>query len=425
MPYIYVIAENQNLIRKELFREIKDAQICYGEKVPFVELFAADVIVYYVTNEQIAVTDILELREEKELFLKPIYLVAERELIEVSGLIDETIFISSTPQLMAQKLRAGLELAKKVNLYQKMFPLDNPNEILLLRYLETRPNYHLNPMMDYQSRVGYTFPLVSALLNAPDADEIAFLDSLSAMFLLSRNLLDKVHLCPFCKYAQINFREICPKCKSITISASTDSGQFKCNECLHQFTLVNYDCLCFYCGKRFTPETALVVEINGYTITQAGIESAKQGVLPTSELMKTIQKETGYYTLDEFREMLKQEVRRCTRYNYPSTLIRFKVKNPQFLVERFGLAQAQKIWKEIATIFMQTFRDTDILTEYRVNEHLAILPHTDIFGAQKIFDRIKEQVSKKIQQTLDIQYQALGLQNESFELELLLEKMGG
>ncbi|MFB3895099.1 MAG: diguanylate cyclase [bacterium] len=423
MPKLYIIAEKKDEIKKELFSDLRDVDIIYGDSIPYRELFEADVIAGYITNEQWGIEEIPEIRSLPELFLKPIYEISERRIDKLAGMVDDTILFSSLPETVLQKIKVGLRIADKIKVYRQSFPVDNVQEILLLRYLESRDNYRLAPLMDHCSKLGYSYPLISALLNDTEADELGLLDTLSEALLLNRTLLDKINLCPFCGYVQINVRDICPKCEALNIQQEQASEAYHCLKCGNHFPEPAKDCLCFRCGKRFTLETALTRNIFEYTISTDGIRAAKEGILPTASLMKIIRKETGYYAFDIFKEMFEQEVKRCLRYKYKSTLIRFSIKNVKQIIDQLGLNQAQKVWKDIAHVLNDNLRDTDILTDYRVNENLVILPNTDLAGAKTMVERIKSQIGKLVKQPLDLQYNAIELQDEKQDLESLLAKM--
>jgi diguanylate cyclase (GGDEF)-like protein len=423
MPKLYVIAEKKDEIKKELFAELKGVEIIYGESIPYRELFNADIIAGYINNEQWGIEEIPEIRSQPELFLKPIYEISERRIDKLAGIVDDTILFSNSPSTVAQKIKNGINIANKVNVYHQTFPVDNVYEILLLRFMESRENYRLTPLMDHCSRLGYTYPLITALLNDPEADELGLLDNLAESYLLSRTLLDKINLCPFCECVQINVRQICPKCQSLNIQEEQINQDFGCSDCGNHFPSPAVDCLCFHCGKRFTMETALNKKIYEYAISSDGIRAAKEGNLPTASLMKVIRKETGYYAFDIFKEMYQQEAKRCLRYKYKSTLIRFDIKNVKQIIDQLGINQAQKVWKDIAAVFNDNLRDTDILTDYRVNENLVILPNTNLDGAKAMIERMKSQIDKLVKQTLDLQYKVIELQDEKIELETLLPKM--
>lgn len=423
MPKLYVLAEKKDEIRKELLAGLKGVEIIYGDSIPYVELFTADAIACYINNEQWGIDEIPEIRSQLELFLKPIYAISERRIEKLAGIIDDTILFTSSPVTVAQKIQIGLHIAQKVELYQKSFPKENIKEILLLRYLETREYDRLTPVRDFSSRLGYNYPLVATLLNLPDGDARELLENLADVSMLSRVLLDKVNLCPFCEHVQVNIREICPKCRALSIQEDEILHQYVCSDCGSQFTNPQLDCLCLSCGKVFTRETALTKTIYEYKITADGTYAAKQGILPTASLMKIIRKETGFYSLETFKNMLQKEVRRCLRYKYNSTLVLFSIKNIQQIIDLIGLAQAQKVWKDIAAVFNESFRDTDILTEYRVDEHLVILSHTDVNGAQAMIERIKTRINLLVKQPINLNYHIIELQDEKIELEALLSKM--
>jgi len=130
----------------------------------------------------------------------------------------------------------------------------------------------LEPVFD--PKVGYRYPVVEAIVG--DAAKVeAFLDRLSDVGILERQLYDKMLVCPKCSSVSVAVHYCCPYCKSFDVQKSSliehvkcgymdveenflKGGKLVCQKCHDELKKLDVDyrragvwCSCRSCGKSF------------------------------------------------------------------------------------------------------------------------------------------------------------------------------
>ncbi|MCB7130298.1 MAG: diguanylate cyclase, partial [Candidatus Brocadiales bacterium] len=336
-------------------------------------------------------------------------------------------------------------------------------EILLLRFLYTRENYLLRPRRDTAASIGYSYALVRSLFDMSPGAEAGLLEGQERARLLKWEMEDKVNLCPFCQHFQINFREICPECRSLMIKEEPTIHHFRCayvgkeidfregpvlrcpkcgrelrhigvdydrptedlwcTSCSSNFYESTVQCHCLNCDKIFPPEETLLKYIKVYSLTPEGRTVAENGVLPRMGLMNILKGEVDLYKYEAFKELFRLEVLRCRRYDYDSALARVTMKNFDEILDTKGITYAHMFTREFATIFKETFRETDILTELDGNEFLALCTNCGNINVKKALERLREKSNTVFKTGLDLNYNIIDLRTEVEDLDIVLDKM--
>jgi len=339
--------------------------------------------------------------------------------------------------------------------------LERQREILLLRYLLTREKRRFNPVRHLHSRFGYVYPAVRALFDLEAGDEFDLLDGLEDANLIRGDLVDRIHLCPFCRHYQVNFREICPDCQSLRIQEERTIHHFRCayvgrekeflkgnllrcpkcgreirhigvdydkpaanlwcRDCSSNFAEPMVSCFCLNCARSFAPDSALPMLVKSYSLTNNGKQAAEAGFIPETGLTEILKHEFGFYKPSVFQELLRLEIARCTRNDFDSTLGRVAITNLREIVDEGGIVRARQLRQEVAVLFKEMLRQTDILTDHGENEILVILTHTDIDHARIALDRIREKSAKHFRKKVEIEYRFMKLRGETQELVDILE----
>lgn len=98
---------------------------------------------------------------------------------------------------------------------------------LLAHWLEsTEPC--LSPTPDPRAPLAHACPGVEEALGLPPGAGLEVLEHLAELGLLSRDLHNLVHLCPDCTSWKLNFREVCPGCRSIDLRIEPMLQHFRC-----------------------------------------------------------------------------------------------------------------------------------------------------------------------------------------------------
>ncbi|MFQ5638295.1 MAG: hypothetical protein ACE5IR_09925 [bacterium] len=395
------------------------------------------------------------IKSQPKHFLKPLFLIYERPVYDLVNLVDDSIVWPVSPVTLSERIEKLFTISDKLNELAEI-PASigdiSLRKILVLRYLYTRDSMALRPQRNFLSSVGYTFPLAQILFKVDSGKEVEPIEELNDSQLLTSKLVDKVNVCPFCEHTQINFRELCPNCRSLNISEETTIHHFRCSyvgresefregftlrcpkcskelrhigvdydkpsevlwchDCNHNFSEPLLSCFCLVCAKTFAPEDAFLKHINEYTLSQEGFRAAEEGVLPGFGLINILKKELGFYKHEVFREYLRIEIARCRRYKYSSTLAKFNLKSASQALDNVSLRYSRKLRNDFAALITKTFRTTDLLTDLRNGEILIIFTHTDCDKAKIAFTRLNESIAQLLDKKVDSEYALFDLAKE-------------
>ncbi len=468
-PQFYLLATKRKDVRKGLLEALGNLSLEVGLSATGEGLYTADVIVLYIADkahEQWGLETVNAIKAQPRLFLKPLLALSERHLEGFEDVVDEELILPVQPGSLESKIERLLSISRRANgltAAQETLSGSVLSQILLLQFLYTRDNYLLKPRRDACSSLGYSYPLVQSLLNGSSGADVEVMEGLERSFLLKWELEDKVNLCPYCQHFQINFREICPECRSLEVKEEATIHHFRCAcvgketdfregpvlrcpkcrkelrhigvdydrptedlwcaSCGSNFYETQVQCYCINCGKIFPPEESLLKYIKTYSLTPEGVSAAQSGVLPGVGLMNLLEGEVYLYKYDVFKEFFRLEVLRCRRYKYASSLARVTMKNFNEILQAKGMGYAQSFTKEFATIFKQTFRETDILTELDANNFLALCTNCGNINVRKALERLRERCNSIFKAKLDLDYNIIDLRTENEDLEDVLEDL--
>ncbi len=133
-----------------------------------------------------------------------------------------------------------------------------------------------------------------------------------------------------------------------------------------------------------------------------------------------MKKEFGFYKLELFKEFLRLEVERCIRNDFDSTLGRVAIKNFHEVIAEGGIVHAKKIREEVAVLFKEMLRESDILTDLDDDAILVILTHTNTEEAKIALDRIRERSGRYFTKKVAIEYNFLPLRNQKSDVDEIL-----
>jgi diguanylate cyclase (GGDEF)-like protein len=94
----------------------------------------------------------------------------------------------------------------------------------------------------------------------------------------------------------------------------------------------------------------------------------------------------------EFEESLANEISRAERFGGNLALILADLDNFKQVNDRFGHQAGDDVLKAFADILRETVRDIDVAARYGGEEFAVLLPQTDIAGAEKLAERLREAV---------------------------------
>jgi two-component system, cell cycle response regulator len=97
----------------------------------------------------------------------------------------------------------------------------------------------------------------------------------------------------------------------------------------------------------------------------------------------------------EFEESLANEISRAERFGGSLALILADLDNFKQVNDRFGHQAGDEVLRAFANILRQTVRDIDVAARYGGEEFAVLLPQTDIAGAERLAERLREAVETR------------------------------
>lgn len=99
---------------------------------------------------------------------------------------------------------------------------------------------------------------------------------------------------------------------------------------------------------------------------------------------------TGMYNFKQIFESLDTEISRSIRYMHPFALICFSVRGLAIAKEQLGALTSDEILKSLASITHGTLRGHDSSFRQSTTEFLALCPETDVGGALRVAERLRD-----------------------------------
>lgn len=159
-----------------------------------------------------------------------------------------------------------------------------------------------------------------------------------------------------------------------------------------------------------------VIIVTGHGSIEVAVESMQAGAadfvtkpVPAAVLHLRIQKAlehartrrlastdglTGVYNHRTFQERLSQEIARADRYSRPLSVLIIDVDHFKVYNDTYGHPQGDIVLQDLARLLQEMSRTSDTVARWGGEEFAIILPETDSVGAQKIGQRLCEQMER-------------------------------
>ncbi len=309
-------------------------------------------------------------------------------------------------------------------------------QVVLLRYLVTRGIDILEPVPHPTATRGYNLPLGGLILGVPRGEEFAVCDELAALGLFETAFRDRVHLCPHCGRFTLNFREVCPTCRSPRLQVVPNVHHYRCGhvapepefrdgedlvcpKCRRVLRHVGVDfdrpnevarclacgsstpepeveCLCLGCGRVFPPEAARRFDVAAYRLTARGAAAAEAGRLPARSLPELLEEQFHTVPAPAFDAMLRLARRLAARYGRPYTLAEVEVSAREKLLESVGPMETLRLLRTLVEILRGTLRDTDVVYPSSENRFRVLLFETPGEGARTALGRVVGEAAERL-----------------------------
>jgi diguanylate cyclase (GGDEF)-like protein/PAS domain S-box-containing protein len=103
---------------------------------------------------------------------------------------------------------------------------------------------------------------------------------------------------------------------------------------------------------------------------------------------------THIYNYRQFAKSLDYELKRCHRNNIPLCVILIDIDGFKAYNDDFGRSEGDALLKNLGQILQGQLREVDIVCRYAGDEFAVILPDTDLEGAQRAGQKIRNAVAR-------------------------------
>ena len=293
----------------------------------------------------------------------------------------------------------------------------------------------IEPVASIEARIGYTYPEVCKTIHCKPGQDLDVLESLAEAGCLSRELIDKVDLCPYCLHSSLRLKRLCPYCRSSLIirkevlhhfrcgwvgiedeaAQGTDlvcpkckkhlrhigvdyeraSESYYCTTCLKIFAQPLEEFLSVPCGRQIPKDGIMIHPIFVYRMTQIGEEAAAKQSFDGVPLQRGIVEHNyNLYTRAYTETRLRELVNRYLRYRAGFSVALVSIDHFSELARDKGHLEAANAAKMLAAVIKGETRGVDLPGLFDDHTFILLLPQTDHKGAgifaQRYVDRIRE-----------------------------------
>lgn len=404
-----------------------------------------------------------------EVYLKPLFVWSDAPLNNpfIEGIIDGQIVGESIVDYAVRYRGVIDKINDTVSSFVPFHGVkDNDEyeiELKVIRYLYAR-NKELTPLRSIDTQHGYTYPILQLYLGNSSYQEFILVDFLKNRDLVVGTFIDKIHHCPHCYSAYLNFREICYKCgsadlykedlihhfrcayegpesdfftekglvcpkchkalKQIGVDFDRPSEIFTCNSCKQIFQDPDVDVKCINCGEETVIDNVLERRVERYYLTALGKTSAQNGIMFTlkDELKETL----DIVDFSVFRKVVDVERARIGRYKKSkSSVIRLSFHNYIELAAIEG-DNLEHLNQEIGEAIKQLTRTSDVISFRNNTELLLLFTETSeewsIHALERIVETLKSLVKNSTNTELKISSKVIPITGE-YSVDKLLTSL--
>ena len=117
------------------------------------------------------------------------------------------------------------------------------------------------------------------------------------------------------------------------------------------------------------------------------------------QLLANIDELTGIYNYRGLLELGAREVERARRFSHPLSLLFFDVDDFRLFNNRYGHTTGNNVLQTVAQHARSVLRSVDVFARFGGDEFVALLPETDLAGAEVIAHRLSEEIAAASIQT--------------------------
>lgn len=345
---------------------------------------------------------IVELRTTTPIHYKPLFLnqpnVNNTLQLLVDGISLTEIEMDKTAQQINQKISDFKEPVNSEDL-----------EGLLLMFMLTRNNKNLNFELAPELPQKVRYPLMEIYIKDPLLAKKRVDALVDEKILTPHKVSDEIQLCPSCHNGWLNFKNVCPICRSVDIEkiqfihcfscGNTEPEQnfmtndaliclnchtklkhigieydkpleeYVCKDNHHRFMDSELECHCFSCDESFSTQRVISKKLASYKVSNKGINYLIHGKGLAYVDLKDV-----HNFLDEsvFTLFLNWFIQAAQRYDvYSFSVCNIHVTNYHNLVEKHGMIGTKQLIHEFFNSLRSFFRSTDLIT--RLDDEVATI----------------------------------------------------
>jgi predicted amidophosphoribosyltransferase len=186
---------------------------------------------------------------------------------------------------------------------------------IIRRILRSAGLTYVRPTIDPHIPEGVVYQNADEFFETKSEDTQKILESLVAMGVYNKLLLDVIKTCPYCGSPLIDVEEVCPRCGSREISKI--NGVLRCESCSSTITSSTIMLVCKRCGRSFDASQVRARPLYSYLITEerdvieySTHEIELSGRLRLSDTLTKDLKATLERFLEKMEEVLNNYARR-------------------------------------------------------------------------------------------------------------------
>jgi diguanylate cyclase (GGDEF)-like protein len=105
---------------------------------------------------------------------------------------------------------------------------------------------------------------------------------------------------------------------------------------------------------------------------------------------------TGVNNRRGLDDALSTQFAMMMRYHMPFSVVMFDIDHFKHVNDQLGHLHGDRVLQELARLFDESIRETDILARYGGEEFMIVMPHTELVGASIIAERLRALVEEKM-----------------------------
>ena len=132
----------------------------------------------------------------------------------------------------------------------------------------------------------------------------------------------------------------------------------------------------------------IVYDVTDQAVGKLALEVANDQL----EVLSRTDRLTGLFNRGHWEEMLAREFKRARRTGQPFSLMMFDIDHFKKVNDTYGHPAGDEVIRHTADALRECIRETDLAGRYGGEEFAVLLVNTDASGAQKVGERLRQQI---------------------------------